>query len=56
MPEAGYLSLTFRAEAMYHMVPRGMVGHKCHPPLSTVAEVWRPAAGVSLREAVLKGN
>lgn len=30
---------------MYHMLPRGMVGQKCHPPLSTTPEVWRCAAG-----------
>lgn len=30
---------------MYHMLPPGMMGQKCHPPLSTIPEVWRCAAG-----------
>ena len=30
---------------MYHMLPQGMMGRKCHPPLSTTPEVWRRSAG-----------
>lgn len=37
------------------MLPRGMVGQKCHPPLSTTPEVWRCAAGRQASRSARRG-
>lgn len=37
------------------MLPRGMVGQKCHPPLSTIPEVWRCAAGRQASRSARRG-
>lgn len=37
------------------MLPRGMVGQKCHPPLSTIPEVWCCAAGRQASRSARRG-